>query len=162
MELHKGYKDRRRYAAVARAEYIHNLSPILKGLELRAAVSVNYTGYYANAYKTEPYRYILKNYDFETGVHTLTAINPNDASRTLNVDDQNTGSSENIQMSYEVRGLHVAAWGEHQTSLTAVFNAQEDVYKRQTFMCLPVNGKPVFEIGAEPAKVEKIIEQLLK
>lgn len=31
-----------------------------------------------------------------------------------------------------------------------------------TFMCLPVNGKPVFEIGAEPAKVEKIIEQLLK
>ena len=125
MELHKGYKDRRRYAAVARAEYIHNLSPILKGLELRAAVSVNYTGYYANAYKTEPYRYILKNYDFETGVHTLTAINPNDASRTLNVDDQNTGSSENIQMSYEVRGLHVAAWGEHQTSLTAVFNAQE-------------------------------------
>ena len=125
MELHMGYKDRRRYAAVARAEYIHNLSPILKGLELRAAVSVNYTGYYANAYKTEPYRYILKNYDFETGVHTLTAINPNDASRTLNVDDQNTGSSENIQMSYEVRGLHVAAWGEHQTSLTAVFNAQE-------------------------------------
>ncbi len=31
-----------------------------------------------------------------------------------------------------------------------------------TFMCLPVNGKPVFEIGAEPAKIEKIIEQLLK
>lgn len=28
-------------------------------------------------------------------------------------------------MSYEVRGLHVAAWGEHQTSLTLVLNAQE-------------------------------------
>lgn len=33
--LHQGYKDRRRYSAVARAEYIHNLSTLLKGLELR-------------------------------------------------------------------------------------------------------------------------------
>ena len=45
--LHQGYKDRRRYSAVARAEYIHNLSTLLKGLELRASVSMNQTGYYA-------------------------------------------------------------------------------------------------------------------
>ncbi|MFO3728043.1 TonB-dependent receptor [Butyricimonas muris] len=147
LELHKGYKDRRRYSAVARAEYIHNLSPILKGLELRASVSVNYTGYYSTGYKTEPYRYILKNYDFETGVHTLTAINPDEASRTLQVDTQdrkNTGSSENTQMSYEVRGLHVAAWGEHQTSLTAVFNAQETTTSSASSV---LNGIPRRNMG---------------
>ena len=128
--LHQGYKDRRRYSAVARAEYIHNLSTLLKGLELRASVSMNQTGYYANAYKTVPYMYALKDYDFETGVHQLNALNSADASRTLtkDTDKQHTNSSQSTQMSYEVRGLHVAAWGEHQTSLTVVFNAQETTY----------------------------------
>ena len=125
--LHQGYKDRRRYSAVARAEYIHNLSTLLKGLELRASVSMNQTGYYANAYKTVPYMYALKDYDFETGVHQLNALNSSEASRTLtkDTDGQHTNSSQSTQMSYEVRGLHVAAWGEHQTSLTVVFNLQE-------------------------------------
>ena len=125
--LHQGYKDRRRYSAVARAEYIHNLSTLLKGLELRASVSINQTGYYANAYKTQPYMYSLKNYDFETGVHQLNALNSTEASRTLakDTDPQHTNSAQSTQMSYEVRGLHVAAWGEHQTSLTVVLNAQE-------------------------------------
>lgn len=124
-DLHQGYKDRRRYSAVARAEYIHNLSSLLKGLELRASVSLNQTGYYVNAYNTTPYIYSLSKYDFETGMHKLNSLNGLSASRTLEKDDQNSGSSQQTQMSYEVRGLHVAAWGEHQTSLTAVFNAQE-------------------------------------
>ena len=130
--LHQGYKDRRRYSAVARAEYIHNLSTLLKGLELRASVSMNQTGYYANAYKTVPYMYALKDYDFETGVHQLNALNSSEASRTLtkDTDGQHTNSSQSTQMSYEVRGLHVAAWGEHQTSLTVVFNAQETTYSQ--------------------------------
>ncbi|MCI6415633.1 MAG: TonB-dependent receptor [Butyricimonas virosa] len=130
--LHQGYKDRRRYSAVARAEYIHNLSTLLKGLELRASVSMNQTGYYANAYKTVPYMYALKGYDFETGVHQLNALNSSEASRTLtkDTDGQHTNSSQSTQMSYEVRGLHVAAWGEHQTSLTVVFNAQETTYSQ--------------------------------
>lgn len=130
--LHRGYKDRRRYSAVARAEYIHNLSTLLKGLELRASVSMNQTGYYANAYKTVPYMYALKDYDFETGVHQLNALNSREASRTLtkDTDGQHTNSSQSTQMSYEVRGLHVAAWGEHQTSLTVVFNAQETTYSQ--------------------------------
>lgn len=124
-DLHKGYKDRRRYSAVARAEYIHNLSTLLKGLELRASVSMNQTGYYVNAYSTEPYMYALKKYDFETGVHQLNPINSLDASRTLTKDKNESGGTQETQMSYEVRGLHVAAWREHQTSLTVVFNAQE-------------------------------------
>ena len=130
--LHQGYKDRRRYSAVARAEYIHNLSTLLKGLELRASVSMNQTGYYANAYKTVPYMYALKDYDFETGVHQLNALNSSEAPRTLtkDTDGQHTNSSQSTQMSYEVRGLHVAAWGEHQTSLTVVFNAQETTYSQ--------------------------------
>lgn len=130
--LHQGYKERRRYSAVARAEYIHNLSTLLKGLELRASVSMNQTGYYANAYKTVPYMYALKDYDFETGVHQLNALNSSEASRTLtkDTDGQHTNSSQSTQMSYEVRGLHVAAWGEHQTSLTVVFNAQETTYSQ--------------------------------
>ena len=130
--LHQGYKDRRRYSAVARAEYIHNLSTLLTGLELRASVSMNQTGYYANAYKTVPYMYALKDYDFETGVHQLNALNSSEASRTLtkDTDGQHTNSSQSTQMSYEVRGLHVAAWGEHQTSLTVVFNAQETTYSQ--------------------------------
>ena len=125
LELHQGYKDRRRYSAVARAEYIHNLSPILKGLEVRASVSMNQTGYYVNAYSTTPYRYSLGNYDFETGKHTLNAINGYKASRTLAKDNDKSNGSQSTQMMYEVQGLHVAAWGVHQTSLTAVFNAQE-------------------------------------
>ena len=124
-DLHQGYKDRR-HSAVARAEYIHNLSALLKGLELRASVSMNQTGYYTNAYKTEPYLYSLADYSFETGKHRLLALNERNASRTLSKAYGN--SSQSTQMSYEVRGLHVAAWGEHQTSLTAVFNVQESTY----------------------------------
>ena len=125
MQLHQGYKDRRRYSAVARAEYIHNLSSLLKGLELRAAVSMNQTGYYVNAYRTEPYMYSLKKYDFETGVHQLNGLNSLDASRILTKDNNESGGTQETQLSYELRGLHVAAWGQHQTSLTLVLNAQE-------------------------------------
>ena len=144
--LHQGYKDRRRYSAVARAEYIHNLSTLLKGLELRASVSMNQTGYYANAYKTVPYMYALKDYDFETGVHQLNALNSSEASRTLtkDTDGQHTNSSQSTQMSYEVRGLHVAAWGEHQTSLTVVFNAQETTYSQTAFV---LDGIPNRNMG---------------
>lgn len=126
MKIHEGYNDRRRYSAVARAEYIHNLSPILKGLELRASVSMNQTGYYFNMYKTRPYLYSLQDYNFETGVHELQCLNPKDASRTLS--KQGAGATQSTQISYEVRGLHVAAWGEHQTSLTLVFNGQESTF----------------------------------
>ena len=126
MEIHKGYNDRRRYSAVARAEYIHNLSPILKGLEVRASVSLNQVGYYYNTFVTKPYKYNIKNYNFETGEHDLLAIAPDGSSRTLSADEK--GSNQNTQLSYELRGLHVAAWGEHQTSLTLVLSGQEYTY----------------------------------
>ena len=128
LKLHEGYRDRGRYSATTRAEYIHNLSTLIKGLELRASVSLNMIGYYNNAFKTVPFRYALGNYDFETGEHTLTPLNTNSARRTLKRESDNASNpnrKQTTQLAYEVRALHVAAWKEHQTSLTAVFNAQE-------------------------------------
>lgn len=135
LDLHQGYRDRSRYSATTRAEYIHNLSTLVKGLELRASISLNMVGYYNNAFKTVPFRYALGNYDFETGKHTLTILNENSAKRTLDKDSNNASNPyryQTTQLSYEVRALHVAAWKEHQTSLTAVLNAQETVISNTT------------------------------
>ena len=124
-QIHWGYKDRSRYSATVRAEYIHNLSTLLKGLELRGSVSLNKVGYYANAYSTVPFKYALGDYDFETGKHILTEINQSSARRTLQKNDPYSDRSQSTQLSYELRALHALAWEEHQTSLTAVLNAQE-------------------------------------
>lgn len=123
MNLHKGYMDRSRYSATVRAEYIQNLSQLLKGLEVRASVSLNRTGYYTTPFQTKPFLYRLDSYDFETGKHKLYPLNAETAERTLSAvrgDD-----TQATQTTYEIRGLHTAAWGEHQTSLTGVFNMQE-------------------------------------
>lgn len=121
--LHKGYLERDRYSTTTRLEYIHNLSKLLKGLELRANVALVKTGYYSTPFETKPFLYSLKSYDQETGKHNLNAENPNEASRTLKVGDKT--SQTNTQLAYEVRALHTAAWGDHQTSLTVVGNAQQ-------------------------------------
>ncbi|MFR7879602.1 MAG: SusC/RagA family TonB-linked outer membrane protein, partial [Butyricimonas paravirosa] len=55
MLIHKGYNDRSRYSVTTRAEYIQNLSALVKGLELRASIALNKEGYYVNAYTTEPF-----------------------------------------------------------------------------------------------------------
>ena len=123
--LHQGYKERSRYSATTRAEYIHNLSSLVKGLELRASVSLNKIGYYNNAYSTEPFMYALKGYDFVNNTHWLTFLNEDKAERTLSKNSQASSREQQTQLMYEVRGLHTAAWGNHQTSLTAVFNMQE-------------------------------------
>ncbi|WP_270487779.1 SusC/RagA family TonB-linked outer membrane protein [Butyricimonas synergistica] len=128
LEIQKGYNERSRYSATIRAEYIHNLSTLLKGLELRGIVAMQKTGYYENPLETEPFRYSLTDYDFETGEHKLQALNPDNARRTLQI-PQYSGpgvSVQTTQMNYELRGLHTAAWDEHQTSLTAVLSLQEN------------------------------------
>lgn len=51
MNLHKGYMDRSRYSATVRAEYIQICHSCLKGLEVRASVSLNRTGYYTTPSK---------------------------------------------------------------------------------------------------------------
>lgn len=132
-QIQKGYQDRSRYSATTRIEYIHNLSSLLKGLELRASAALSKTGYEMNAFEFDPFYYTMDaengGYDFETGEHTLTLLQ--NGRRTLQQPfGGGTASSSTTQLVYEGRLLHTAAWGGddnnlHQTSLTAVFQAQQ-------------------------------------
>ena len=45
MQLHQGYQERSRYSTSNRFEYIQNFSSLVKGLELRAGVSISSEGY---------------------------------------------------------------------------------------------------------------------
>ena len=137
MSLHQGYIERTRYSMTNRAEYIQNLSALIKGLELRASVSLAQSGYYTTPFSTKPYRYALASYDFETGKHTLQAIRPEESVRTLSIGDQT--SETETQVTYEAQLIHTAAWKNHQTSLTGVFQMQERTY---TPVPSVLNGMP--------------------
>ena len=125
--IQQGYNDRGRYSATVRAEYIHNLSSLVKGLELRASVALSKTGYEQTSYTTSPFYYYMDaeagDYNFETGEHFLTNVNYMPGRRTLDIG--NIYSSGTTQWVYEGRLLHTAAWADHQTSLIAVFQAQQ-------------------------------------
>ena len=125
--IQQGYNDRGRYSATVRAEYIHNLSSLVKGLELRASVALSKTGYEQTSYTTSPFYYYMDaeagDYNFETGEHFLTNVNTMPGRRTLDIGS--IYSSGTTQWVYEGRLLHTAAWADHQTSLIAVFQAQQ-------------------------------------
>ena len=121
--IHEGYVDRNRYSVTNKLEYIHDLSSLVKGLEVRGSVSLANVGYYYLPYSTKPFEYELRNYNEATGKHTLYALNADKAKRTIEMGDKDHTSE--TQLAWELRALHTAAWGEHQTSLTAVFNALE-------------------------------------
>ncbi len=123
MQLQQGYMDRYRYSSINKVEYIHNLSSLVKGLEIRAAVSLTKTSLSDKKFMTTPYTYSLDRYDEETGKHYLNAMNADDADPTLELASKSEQGE--TQMTYELRALHTAAWGDHQTSLTGVFNALE-------------------------------------
>ena len=121
--IHEGYLERHRYSTTSQLEYIHNLSSLIKGLELRGRVAFSESGYYSTPYTTKPFYYRLQDFDESTGVHTLYAINPSEADRTITQGEET--SNTETQLTYEVRLYHTAAWKDHQTALTAVFNAQQ-------------------------------------
>ena len=123
--IHRGYTERNRYSTTNQLEYIHNLSSLVKGLELRGRVALSQAGYYSTPFSTKPYFYRLQSYDESTGKHKLFAIKPEDSDRTIELDDRSKAQTSETQLSYEVRLYHTAAWKDHQTSLTAVFNAME-------------------------------------
>ena len=128
--IQAGYKERGRFSLTSRAEYIHNLSSLVKGLELRASVAYSNSEYHLETYTTSPFYYACDpesgGYDFETGEHFLTNVNAQPGRRTLEKPPL-SGSERQVatQWVYEGRLLHTAAWGDHQTSLTAVFQAQQ-------------------------------------
>ena len=130
--LQSGYKDRSRYSATTKIEYIHNLSALVKGLELRASASLSKSAYDFNTFDFKPFYYTMDaengGYDFETGEHKLTLLQ--NGNRTLDQPQGGTGASSATQLVYEGRLYHTAAWGGddatlHQTALTAVFQASQ-------------------------------------
>lgn len=123
--IHMGYIDRNRYSVTNKLEYIQNLSSLVKGLEIRGSVSLANTGYYYLPYETKPFEYELRNYDEATGKHTLYALNADEAKRTIDLNADDKAHTTETQLTWELRAYHTAAWGDHQTSLTAVFNALE-------------------------------------
>ena len=120
--IQRGYKDATRYNTINRAEYIQNLSKLLKGLELRLIASHVQTGLYQTPFTTVPYYYSLANYDFQTGKHILQPYSKNitEARRTLEVDTDNQKHEAETRVTYEGRIYHTAAWDDHQTAFTGV------------------------------------------
>nr|WP_297655844.1 TonB-dependent receptor [uncultured Prevotella sp.] len=137
MEIQKGYINRTRFSTTNRAEYIHNLSKLVKGLEFRASASLVQTGYYSNEFYTIPYKYYLSSYDNETGKFTLADVENSRASRTLNASEGDR--STDTRITYTGTLIHQAAWGNHQTSLTAVVQSQERTF---TPISDVLNGQP--------------------
>ena len=137
MLIQQGYIDRTRYSTTNRAEYIHNLSKLLKGLEFRASASLVQSGYYTNQFTTGPYQYALNSYDTETGKHTLLPVDVSKSHRTLTA---GSGShTTDTRVAYTATIIHTAAWGDHQTSATAVAQMQERTYTPITDV---LNGQP--------------------
>lgn len=137
MQLHQGYMERSRYSTSNKAEYIQNLSSLVKGLELRASVAISSEGYNFTQFKTTPFQYALAGYSDETGKHVLQAINPEEAKRTLAVGVKNSTST--TQVIYNASMLHTAAWKNHQTSLIGVFQMME---KNHNPVESVLNGQP--------------------
>ncbi len=121
--IHYGYLERHRFSTTHQVEYIHNLSSLIKGLEVRGRVAFSETGFYSTPYETSPFFYRLESFDESTGAHTLYALSEDSGDRTISKGDETTSSK--TQLNYEVRLYHTAAWKDHQTALTAVFNAQQ-------------------------------------
>ncbi len=122
-EIQSGYLSRNRYSTTNQLEYIHNLSSLVKGLELRGRVALSQTGYYSTPYTTSPFFYRLQEYNESTNKHVLVPLNADSADPTITMGDGTTTSE--TQLMYEIRAYHTAAWKDHQTSLTAVFNAMQ-------------------------------------
>ncbi len=122
LKMHEGYIERSRYSATNRAEYIHKLDDLVKGLEFRASMAISNVDYSSTGYTTIPIMYGLDSYNFETGEHKLVQLNGDIARRTLEISEEPraTTSSKSSTQQYEARALHTAAWGDHQTSLTGV------------------------------------------
>lgn len=137
MQIQKGYVNRTRFSTTNRAEYIHNLNSLVKGLEFRASASLVQTGYYTNEFYTVPYKYYLSSYDNETGKHTLTGVNNTYSTRTLNGGEGDRTTDTRI--TYTGTLIHTAAWGDHQTSATAVAQMQERTF---TPISSVLNGQP--------------------
>lgn len=140
--IHQGYLERTRFSTINKAEYIHNLSSLVKGLELRLSASLVQSTLFDQAFTTVPFHYYLAPgaYDHETGSFTLTPdpyLGNMLSSRTLQAQGRN--STSDTRVTYEARVYHNAAWGEHQTSVTGVMQMYERTFSPISSV---LNGMP--------------------
>lgn len=140
--IHQGYSERTRFSTINKAEYIHNLSSLVKGLELRLSASLVQSTLFDQAFTTVPFHYYLAPdaYDHETGKFTLSPdpyLGNMMSSRTLQAQGRNSTSDSRV--TYEARLYHTAAWGDHQTSVTGVMQMYERTFSPISSV---LNGMP--------------------
>ena len=79
----RGYKDESYNNVLATVELKQNLDFITKGLKARALVNTSRYSFYNLERKYNPFYYTLANYDFQSDVYSLIALNPNQGTEYL-------------------------------------------------------------------------------
>jgi TonB-linked SusC/RagA family outer membrane protein len=125
-DVHEGYKDRRRFSTVDKIELIQTLDNLTKGLEFRASASMYKEAYFQNALRTKPAMYRLESYNDVDKTHTLTALNKDEARRTLKYDQSNSYMTSFTTMTYEAKLMHTRQWdANNSTTIVGLLNARE-------------------------------------
>ena len=79
----RGYKDESYNNVLATVEIKQNLDFITKGLKARALVNTSRYSFYNLERKYNPFYYALANYDFQSDIYSLIALNPNQGTEYL-------------------------------------------------------------------------------
>tara|TARA_B100001093_G_scaffold380416_1_gene365854 strand:- start:94 stop:3234 length:3141 start_codon:yes stop_codon:yes gene_type:complete len=79
----RGYKDESYNNVLATVEIKQNLDFITKGLKARALVNTSRYSFYNLERKYNPFYYTLANYDFQSDIYSLIALNPNQGTEYL-------------------------------------------------------------------------------
>ena len=79
----RGYKDESYNNVLATVEIKENLDYVTKGLKARALVNTSRYSFYNLERKYNPFYYTLANYDFQSDVYSLIALNPNQGTEYL-------------------------------------------------------------------------------
>ena len=122
-DIQSGYVERSRFATTNRVEYIQNLSALLKGLEIRANVSLYKESYNSTPFINVPYQYRLLDYNHQTGKHTLEQLV--EGEKNLKVEPNSKVTIDETQLAGEFRLYYNGNWGDHTVSYTGLFNLSQ-------------------------------------
>ncbi len=122
-DIQSGYFEKSRFSTINKVEYIQNMGMLLKGLELRANISIYKEAYYQLPFVTEPYKYRLLDYNHQTGVHTLEQLAAGES--TLKMDPTQKVSYGNTSLAGEFRVFYNNTWGDHTVSYTGLLNMSQ-------------------------------------
>ena len=79
----RGYKDESYNNVLATVEIKQNLDFLTKGLKARALINTSRYSFYNLERKYNPFYYTLANYDFQSDIYSLIALNPNQGTEYL-------------------------------------------------------------------------------